>query len=249
MPMYKNIAAQLTLGYDGTDVSVSAFADQLLDKLPAPAYPFTVDVTLARQGQALFAENCAACHQPNNGKVYTRIGTHPGRAEISGTLITLGARSGFTAVCGPETVVEMQGRPARPCAEYKGVSLVGHKDQAMTAPAMHKGYNALPLVGIWAQAPYLHNGSVPTLYHMLMPKERPGLFIKGRLDYDKEKVGYAWDPKVPGREGYAYDTDSSLAIGHAGHDADIHDGGKTYKLDWSDDPKGAKALIEYLKTM
>lgn len=253
LPIYKNIAAQLTIGFDNIDVSVSAFAEQLLDKLPAPAYPYAVDVSLADKGKKLFADNCAACHQPNNGKVYRNIGTNPGRAEIAGLLITLGAQRSFTQVCSPTLTVDMHGTPGRPCAEYKGVTLEGKKDLSMTSPYLHDGYNALPLIGIWAQGPYLHNGSVPTLYHMLVPAERPARFNKSRLDFDKVKVGFSWDVAAPahsgGTEGYLWDTTSSPALGNSGHDKNIEDGGKTYKLDWSDDKAGAMAIIEYLKTL
>jgi hypothetical protein len=253
IPVYKNIAAQLTIGFQDIDVRVSAFADQLLDKLPAPAYPFTVDIELANKGKALFATNCAACHQPNNGKVYRNIGTNLGRAKIAGTLITLGAQNSFTEVCSPTLTVDMHGTPGKPCAEYKGVSLVGKKELAMTAPSQHDGYNALPLIGIWAQGPYLHNGSVPTLYHLLVPSERPTKFVKSRLDFDKEKVGFSWDQKVPSnsgkKEGYVLDTALSAALSNAGHDHNIKDGGNTFKLDWSDDKAGAMAIIEYLKTL
>jgi hypothetical protein len=253
LPVYKNIAAQLTIGFQDIDVRVSAFADQLLDKLPAPAYPFTVDVELAKKGKVLFAANCAACHQPNNGKVYRNISTNLGRAKIAGTLITLGAQNSFTEVCSPTLTVDMHGIPGKPCAEYKGVSLVGKKELAMTAPSQHDGYNALPLIGIWAQGPYLHNGSVPTLYHLLVPGERPAKFIKSRLDFDKEKVGFSWDQKVPSKsgknEGYMLDTALSAALSNAGHDHNIKDGGNTFKLDWSDDKAGAMAIIEYLKTL
>lgn len=254
LPIFKNIAAQITIGFNDIDVRVSAFADELLDKLPAPAYPFPVDVKLAEKGKVLFAENCAACHQPNNGKVYRNLGTDMGRAKIAGLLITLGAQSGFTKVCSPKTsgVLDMSGPGAKDCVEYKGVSLEGKSTQAMTWPAQHDGYNALPLVGLWAQAPYLHNGSVPTLYHMLMPKERPAKFIKSRLDYDPEKVGFSWDPAKSSHsptEGYLLDTTATPALSNAGHDKDITMDGKTFKLDWSDDKAGAAALIEYLKTM
>jgi hypothetical protein len=58
------------------------------------------------------------------------------------------------------------------------------------------GYKARPLDGIWATAPYLHNGSVPTLYHLLLPPaERPKSFWLGSRDYDAEKVGYVWESK------------------------------------------------------
>ena len=50
-----------------------------------------------------------------------------------------------------------------------------------------------PLDGIWATAPYLHNGSVPTLYDMLNSKPCPKIFTRsfktGEEDYDKTKVG------------------------------------------------------------
>jgi mono/diheme cytochrome c family protein len=63
-----------------------------------------------------------------------------------------------------------------------------------TVPA----YKARPLNGIWATAPYLHNGSVPTLFHLLSPlKERPAIFHLGSREFDPVKVGYRTD-KVAG---------------------------------------------------
>jgi hypothetical protein len=255
LPIYKNIAAQITLGFDNVDVTVSAHAEKLLDKIPPPMYPFDVNLDLARQGRDLFADNCATCHQPNNGEVYTQLGTDPGRAKIAGTIITVGAQASFsaTAICGPDTTVEMDGQPANPCATYRGVSMEGKSRFVMTPPRVHNGYNALPLTGLWAQAPYLHNGSVPTLYHMLMPSERPDAYIKSQLDFDTEKVGFFWDKDLvqPSgvEEGYLYDTVSSPATSHAGHDQNISLDGVVHKLDWSDDEPGAMALIEFLKTL
>ena len=250
LPMYKNVAAQLTIGYDNVDVSVSAFAEEVLDKMPASVYPFAVDVNLAKKGQALFAENCAACHQPHNGKVYNNLGTDMGRAKIAGLFVTLGAISGFTDVCGADTVVQMYGKEAKPCAEYKGVSLKDKKSLAMTAPKQHDGYNALPLVGLWAQAPYLHNGSIPTLYHLLVPNERPAVFMKSRLDYDPILVGFNWNvDEANSQEGYVFDTRLHPAMNNQGHDKGITQEGKTFKLNWADDKDGAMAIIEYLKTL
>ncbi len=251
LPIYKNIAAQLTIGYENVDVRVSAFAEEVLDKMPAAVYPFDVDVALAKKGQALFAENCAACHQPHNGKVYNNLGTDMGRAEIAGLFVTLGAVSGFTDVCDASTVVHMYGKDVKPCAEYKGVSLKGKKSLAMTPPKQHDGYNALPLVGLWAQAPYLHNGSVPTLYHLLVPNERPAVFVKSRLGYDKKLIGFAWemDGAKDRNEGYVFDTRLTPGMSNKGHDKDIQQDGKTFKLNWADDKEGAAAIIEYLKTL
>ena len=51
-------------------------------------------------------------------------------------------------------------------------------------------YRARPLDGVWATAPYLRSGSVPTLYHMLVPQnKRPTKFCVGSREFDPKKVG------------------------------------------------------------
>src|SRR4051795_1200844 len=56
-------------------------------------------------------------------------------------------------------------------------------------------HRARPLNGVWATAPYLHNGSVPSLYWMLKPQsERPRSFCQGARDFDPEQVGFRVDP-------------------------------------------------------
>jgi hypothetical protein len=53
------------------------------------------------------------------------------------------------------------------------------------------GYKFRPLTGIWATPPYLHNGSVPTLYDLLLPpSERPKSFYVGTREFDSMKVGF-----------------------------------------------------------
>jgi hypothetical protein len=54
------------------------------------------------------------------------------------------------------------------------------------------GYKADMQHGIWARAPYLHNGSVPTLGHLLCPAARPTSFLRGNLYYDESLVGFEW---------------------------------------------------------
>ncbi|MDH5424962.1 MAG: cytochrome C [Gammaproteobacteria bacterium] len=250
LPIYKNIAAQLTLGVENIDVQVSAFSDELLDQLPAAAYPFELDVTLARKGQKLFEENCQICHQANNGKVYNDIGTHPGRAVIADSIISWAAVRSFTEACSPELTVIMHGKENKPCGMYKGVSLKDKAKFAMTRPARHAGYNALPLAGIWAQAPYLHNGSIPTMYHLLMPQTRPERFIKSRLSYDKEKMGFKWEMTGEGDDsGYLFDTTISPALSNTGHDKDIIMNNNQFRLNWDNDESSVRALIEYMKVL
>ena len=250
LPIYKNLAAQLTLGVDNVDVQVSAFADEFLDKLPPAVYPYELNVQLAQQGKKLFERNCQLCHQANNGKVYKDIGTHPGRSVIADNIISWAAVNGFTKICSPELGIMMHGKVNKPCASYKGVSLKDKARFAMTKPARHAGYNALPLTGIWAQAPYLHNGSVPTLYHLLMPATRPDQFIKSRLSYDKDKMGFAWKMKKTGDDsGYLYNTKVSTAFTNTGHDKDIIMDKVKYRLNWDADEKSVRAIIEYMKVL
>lgn len=250
IPMYRNLAAQLTLGLEDNDIRVSAFAVELLDGLPATVYPFNVDTELATKGQALFKTNCANCHQPKNGKVYSNLGTDLNRSYVVNWLIRKAAINGFSDICSPSTVVNMTGAKEKPCAEFDGISLAGKDSLIMSPNNQHHGYNARPLSGIWAQAPYLHNGSVPTIYHLLVPDERPNKFIKSQLTYDTNYLGFKWMiPAIDNNKGYLFNTESIPSFSNKGHDKNIIDKEHTYKLDWSDDKDGAMAIIEYLKTL
>jgi len=252
--IFRNLAAELTMGFGKeTDVRVAAFAQQFLEDLPAPAYPFAVDMRKAEKGKELYLQHCSGCHRPHNGTVYDTLGTDKGRARVASQSITAGGREGFTTICSPERTIDMPSGKVKPCAEFEGVSLAGKKEFAMMDPALHDGYNALPLSGVWAQAPYLHNGSVPTIYHLLVPNERPDIFMKSRLDYDQKLVGFSWQitSKNEGskEEGYKYDTKAIKAFSNAGHDNDITIDDVTYKLNWSNDKESAMAIIEYMKTL
>lgn len=246
IPIYRNLAASMTLGLKQTDLRVAAFTQELLGGLPADAYPFDVDVEMAEKGRRLFSANCADCHQSNNGKVYRNMGTDPSRSLVINELLVKGARQEYLAICNPKTQIVMYGKQVSPCESFDGRPIT---DEAIFRPLGQQagGYNATALRGVWAVAPYLHTGAVPTLYHLLMPSERPTRFVKGALQYDKDYVGFAW--KEGGEGGYLFDTSAFHAITNTGHDRDIIEDGKSYKLDWSDDVAGAMAIIEYLKTL
>jgi processive rubber oxygenase RoxA-like protein len=126
------------------------------------------------------------------------------------------------------------------------------------------GYKADMLRGIWAQAPYLHNGSVPTLAHLMCPGTRPARFLRGNLHYDQALVGFEWLDRPKARYGpydtmsiKEYDTavPSRANTGHAFGEALCPD---TSGLDPIADRKEiearvirspAGALLEYLKTL
>ncbi|MFP6762192.1 MAG: hypothetical protein VB858_01200, partial [Planctomycetaceae bacterium] len=55
-------------------------------------------------------------------------------------------------------------------------------------------YPARPLAGVWSTAPFLHNGSVPTIYHLLLPADqRPRTFYVGSREFDPEKLGFHFE--------------------------------------------------------
>lgn len=104
--------------------------------------------------------------------------------------------------------------------------------------ASYAAYKARPLNGIWATAPYLHNGSVPTLYDLLQTaSQRPKRFAVGRLEFDPVKVGYQSNPENP-QTPYIYDT-SLPGNSNQGHEFGTNGLSEEQKLD----------LLEYLKTL
>lgn len=98
-------------------------------------------------------------------------------------------------------------------------------------------YKSRPLDGIWATAPYLHNGSVPTLYHLLLPPSaRPTTFKVGTREYDPRHVGYVWGD-APGNS-FTFDT-RIRGNSNAGHDYGVSN--LTPAQRW--------ALVEYMKML
>jgi hypothetical protein len=205
----------------------------LTHKLKAPAWPSdilgSVDQTKAKTGEKIFNDTCRDCHQ-NRLYALIDVGTDPQRANSFGQPVANGVP--FPAAIKPI----LDGLKARAFAD-DGVSAA---DQAtMDAnPVIWRAtgrYLARPLTGVWATAPYLHNGSVPTLWHLLHPGDRPAKFIVGNREYDPEKIGYA-----TGGSGWTFDTSQpgNSNIGHAGD---------RYGTNLTEDRK--TALLEYLKTI
>jgi hypothetical protein len=106
-------------------------------------------------------------------------------------------------------------------------------------------YKGRPLNGIWATAPYLHNGSVPTLYDLLLPASpkpddpkdmvyRPKTFIVGSRELDTKKVGF----KSAGYPGFLFDT-SVPGNSNAGHDYGNRKLSEQDRLD----------LVEFMKSL
>jgi mono/diheme cytochrome c family protein len=83
-------------------------------------------------------------------------------------------------------------------------------------PQANLGYKPRPLEGVWATPPFLHNGSVPTLYDLLSPAyERPSRFFIGRREFDPLKVGFVTEPLSEG--GFWLDT-RQVGNANTGHE-------------------------------
>jgi mono/diheme cytochrome c family protein len=209
----------------------------LTHKLQPPAWPAEVlggiDEAKAQRGQQIFNDKCAGCHQD---KLYPQmqIGTDPTRANSFGQKV---GDTPFPAAVAPL----LAGLKKRAFAD-DGISPA--EQAGMDAnPAIWRAtaqYLARPLKGIWATAPFLHNGSVPTLYDLLHPETRPGKFTVGNREFDPVKVGYRSDVSATGPNIWIYDI-SQPGNSNIGHSGDAF--GTTLPEDQK------SALIEYLKKL
>jgi hypothetical protein len=222
---------------------IARIEEWLLTKKP-PKYPFLINPQLSVQGEKIYGEYCANCHGKN------------GR-DFSGELV------------GKVTPIDGIGTDRHRLDSYT-------EDLAATQNTLYagypwrfshfkktNGYANLPLDGIWLRAPYLHNGSVPTLRDLLEPvANRPKVFFRGYDVFDQTKVGFVSeedrfdengrsksDPK-DARQYFKFDTqpktegktprernEGNLNTGHEG---------KIYGTELS--PNEKDALVEYLKT-
>ena len=189
---------------------------------------------VAARGRQVFAGRCARCHGS-----YEEVAGRPHLIEYPNRLVTqsyIGTDSTRWRSVDDKVLAWQQANPTHPFAK--------HVDAARTG-----GYVAPILDGIWATAPYLHNGSVPTLWHLLHPDQRPAKFEVGghRLDYTR--MGIALESGADGvwryPAGYVarsrsaiYDT-SELGKSNRGHEAPLRD--------LSEDEKSA--VLEFLKTL
>ena len=217
---------------DGTDdvAEIDAYARDVrafIGSLEPPIFPYPVDGELGAEGEGIFIRECSACHGTYGEKetfpnlVYSdaEVGTDPAYA----TEATDGSRDRF----------------------YNWVAHSPYGDTESASPA--PGYIAPPLDGIWATAPYLHNGSVPNMEALLSSSLRPKYWrhLFDPRSYDPETMGWRFEVLSSGQDGEAdperrtriYDT-TLRGYGNQGH---------TYSDKLSDQERSA--LLEYLKTL
>lgn len=195
--------------------------------LEPPAWPFGVDETLASQGREVFEAQCSACHgtygenesYPNLVVPIDVIGTDP--------MLTTGI-SQFS-----ERYID-----------WFASSYYGERSRLVPT----RGYMAPPLDGIWATAPYLHNGSVPDLVTLLDSGRRPTYWSRvsfNSYDYDPSTLGWLYTEQPVGHaeiederaRARVYDT-TLPGYSNAGH---------TFGDVLSEEER--RAVIEYVKTL
>lgn len=195
-----------------------------LSSLEPPKYPGKIDTDKANQGRIVFNNHCSECH-----------GAYGDNAEYPEQMVSIDVIKTDRARLDSLTPEHREGYGKSWFNTY------GEQKGLIADPA---GYVAPPLDGIWASAPYLHNGSVPTLWHLLHPEQRPKVWRWKNLDYDHQQMGISVDvleevPKglssIDRRE--VFDT-SRFGKSAAGHD---------FPSVLSEAEKGS--LLEYLKTL
>jgi mono/diheme cytochrome c family protein len=259
VPMIRNIAAEVAVVGNSAGVNFrnADITARFTARLPAPPYPFRVDGSRADRGRAVFERNCATCHQAGNTKLYPAalIGTDPNRARVQtpeGRALFLEAF--LAAIPEGYEATAPDGQTYVP--RRLGADAVLNDRTHING----QGYVAGPLDGVWARAPYLHNGAVPSLRHLLAPdnpdSRRPVAFLRGSVEYDSYNVGFAWRPEEADRlrreapTAAVYDTRWD-GCSRGGHERDLEIDGRHHRLNFSgpDRRQELDDLIEYLKTL
>ncbi len=170
--------------------------ERFLRSVRPPPSPHRAEAAAAARGQRIFEAGCSSCHGERGHRTLTvvsaaEVGTDPERVRM------------WTA---------------RAAATYNGYARSHGFDFRRFRNI--EGYLSPTLEGLWLRAPYLHNGSVPTLADLLEPPERrPTAFIRGGETLDPVRGGFIappCDPSAPRRGRYCHDT-SLPGNGNGGH--------------------------------
>ena len=194
-----------------------------LSNYRAQRFPGKIDRAVALRGRAIFARECAVCHGSYDASLDApQLTSFPNWRGDVGT--------------DPLRATNFDGPLAA------AVSASPYRD--LIAVRRGRGYVAPPLAGLWASAPYLHNGSVPTLADLLTPDARPRRFMVGGHALDLDRVGLRLEADGSYPKGHRpFAMPAWIETTAPGRKADGHRQGET--LGAAD----KRALIEYLKLL
>lgn len=189
--------------------------------LEPPVYPKEINQKIARKGKRVFKDNCSSCH-----------GTYGAKGFYPNNLIPVSVVQTDSAVCNDimknKDFVE---------GWFNKSWFVEGENPAQLEP--FNGYIAPPLDGVWITAPYLHNGSVPTLEALLNSKLRPKYWSRDfrKPEYDYDAIGWKYTAHDEPKKRKTYNT-TIRGYGNYGHYFGDH---------LSDEER--MQVIEYLKTL
>jgi len=225
------VIMQFVLGESNSGETIrgweSDFQDVLawIESLEPPKYPWEVNAELAATGKQLFEQTCARCH-----------GTYGSDGEYPEKMIEI-------SDIGTDPL-RLHGMPVEHRRFFKDSWFGDYGER--TVLENPEGYVAPPLDGVWASAPYFHNGSVPTLWQVLNPDGRPQIWKRTEDGYDIDQLGLeisqfdelpADVKKQPDQRRQYYDA-RLPGKGAQGHE---------YPDELDADEK--RAVLEYLKTL
>lgn len=202
----RNLSAALGAGVTPQTVdhaSIDRSAAWLLSLKP-PASPYRPNPDAVGRGRAIYMQACAACHgwQAANGYVFQ--GQHLGQVDpISDVGTDANRLNSYTQAF----------------RDWQVSTLFAGTPYHFTHFTKTNGYANVPLDALWLRAPYLHNGSVPTLADLLQPPEqRPKTFLRSSDVIDPAKGGFVAPPCTPagGGDAFCYDT-SQRGNSNQGH--------------------------------
>jgi cytochrome c5 len=206
--------------WDNDFVDILAYAESV----KPPRYKWPINRELSAKGEAVFNDHCSSCH-----------GTYGQNASYPEKMIPI-------EEVGTDRR-RLDGMPLehRKFFEHGWISEDG-KVKVVEQPT---GYVAPPLDGVWASAPYFHNGSVPTLWHVLHPDQRPKVWLRSEDGYDTARVGLEVKEfaELPGEAKSADDKRKYFNTALPGKSAAGHD----FPNALSEDER--TALLEYLKSL
>jgi hypothetical protein len=202
--------------------------ESLIRKITPPLSPLaSAGSTLVSAGEATYKQQCARCHEPKSD------GSMPDL--LPGDHVQTDDRrlKNFERSFEGQPLLELL---AGQLAEVERSAKADSQEKKVAWRLTGK-YGARTLRGVWATAPYLHNGSVPTLRDLLTaPEQRPKKFVLDHSRYDAERVGFALLPQ-------ATDVSPEFDTSKSGNG----NGGHPYGTDLEEGKK--QALLVYLKQL
>ena len=246
----RSLTSSLAVVGDPTKINLktNSVIQNFISKLPATPYPFPIDDESRLRGASVFEKNCAGCHSPSSNHV----------REV----FDVGSDARRSNAVQPTTVKMMEKVLRLACPPTQTEFVLS--DPPLIDPSSNRGYVASALHGIWAQAPYLHNGSVPTLRHLLTPALRNNeRFIRGSISYDQADGGWEWDPKklpelqAKGDNAVVLHDINKAGFSNSGHGSQANPfvldrKGNRVRIAWTDseaDRKVVNDLIAYLLSL